>query len=319
MLIHSTHPSHPTHAAQHDLDTPAPLLSWEEADIPGSKPYMADEVIIPSHRRWLAFSRREDGCVLLVRVEDGPATRVWFTQHTQHLVLDHLKSLAHKLHPWPGEDAHLLDVARCAELAGGLPASVVEILKHRMRFADAWDGEGATDGLYAEAVELAQKLFEHMGGFHSAGPQFPFDAEGEATDGGLREAFDAQFDAWSEEVQLDLRALVLRVMDEFPSLRLVSAPTTDVDDRCEPSFSLAAWITPYNAGDTISEEQLNAIEKRFELVAKDFKALASLSFTAELGANTIDPADFIEQGERTLFHRVDLSLRACVDIPDNDY
>jgi hypothetical protein len=157
-----------------------------------------------------------------------------------------------------------------------------------------------------------------MGGFHSAGPQFPFDAEGEATDGGLREAFDAQFDAWSEEVQLDLRALALRVMDAFPSLRLEGEPTTDVDDRCEPSFSLAAWLTPSLEGDTICEEQLGAIEQRFELVAKDFKALASLSFGAELGANTTDPADFIEQGEHTLFRRVDLSLRASIEIPDHD-
>jgi hypothetical protein len=256
--------------------------------------------------------------VLLVRVEDGPATRVWFTHHTQHLVLDHLKNLAHKLHPWPGDDAHLLDVARCAELAGGFPASVVEILKHRMRFADAWDGCGATDGLYAEAVELAQKLFEHMGGFNTAGSQPEFNADSAPEDGGMREAFDAQFDAWSEEVQLDLRALALRVMDAFPALRLEGEPTTDVDDRCEPSFSLAAWITHSNQGDTICEEQLNLIEKRFELVAKDFKSLASLSFNAELGANTVDPVDFIEQGEDTLFHRVDLSLRASVEIPDHD-
>jgi hypothetical protein len=254
-----------------------------------------------------------------VRVEDGPATRVWFTPHAQHLVLDHLKSLAHKLHPWPGEDAPLLDVARCAELAGGLPASVVQILKQRMRFADAWDGCGATDGLYAEAVELAQKLFERMGGFNGAGSQPEFDADGAPENGGMQEAYDAQFEQWSAGILHDMRGLVLRVMDEFPALRLEHAPSTDVEERCEPCFSLAAWIVPSTAGDTITEEQLHLIEKRFEQAAKDFSALASLSFGAELGANTTDPADFIEQGEHTLFHRVDLSLRACVEIPDHDH
>lgn len=257
--------------------------------------------------------------MLLVRVEDGSSTHVWFTHHTQHLVLDHLKNLAHKLHPWPGDDAHLLDVARCAELAGGLPASVVEILKHRMRFADAWDGCGATDGLYAEAVELAQKLFERMGSSNATGSQPQFDTDGDAKDSGLREAYDARFEEWSEGILHDMRGLVLRVMDEFPALRLEHPPTTDVDDRCEPSFSLTAWIVPSNAGDTICEEQLNLLEKRFEQAAKDFKALASLSFGAELGANTTNPTDVIEQGERTLFRRVDLSLCASVEIPDHDH
>jgi hypothetical protein len=75
---------------------------------------------------------------------------------------------------------------------------------------------------------------------------------------------------------------------------------------------------PSTAGNTISEEQLHLLEERFEQAAKDFSALGSLSFSAEFGANTTDPADFVEQGECTLFHCVDLSLRASVEIPDHD-
>lgn len=287
-----------------------PLL-WEEVFFSDPLP-PGVQAIIPAHKRWLAFWRAEDGMLLWVLVHEQTHTRAWVCYKTGLDVFEALYNLARRRVERPDQDDKFVAFANHAELCGGLPHSVIPLLKRRMTLAD--DVMQDVDALYGFAVEHAQRLAQQLG-FVCV----PYD-EGPTPEDTQRlwaqeSAQEVAHDAWVDATAEAMRTLLATVLPQFPDVAWEQEPTLDVEDPYDRGFELSGWLLDV----WLTEATCSAIERALESHAGQLEALRGLVVCAELGANTVDEDDFIVLADgSTVFQRVDLSLRACISIPDPD-